>query len=90
MWLFPNVYSNSVTVLDIKDLNQVYNSLNPIVFVDNTNQLILDKINSLLPGQVYKCKKMNESFEGNKLSLNTKTYAIKVVRKITYHCPFQY
>ena len=52
MWLFPNVYSNSVTVLDIKDLNQVYNSLNPIVFVDNTNQLILDKINSLLPGQV--------------------------------------
>ena len=52
MWLFPNVYSNSVTVLDIKDLNQVYNSLNPIVFVDNTNQLILDKINFLLPGQV--------------------------------------
>ena len=90
MWLFANVYSKPVTVLYIKDLNQVCNSLNPIVFVANTNLLILDKINALLPRQVWKCKKMNESFEANKLSLSTKTYTIKVLRKITYHCPFQY
>ena len=39
MWLFPNVYSNSVTVLYIKDLNQVYNSLNPLRFKAKENVL---------------------------------------------------
>lgn len=90
MWPFPRVYSKSVTILYIKDLNQVYNALDPIVFVDNTNLLILDKKNGLFTKANLEMQKMNESFEANKLSLNTKTYTIKVLRKITYQCPFQY
>ena len=90
MWPVPRVYSKSVTILYIKDLNQVYNALDPIVFVDNTNLLILDKKNALFTKANLEMQKMNESFEANKLSLNTKTYTIKVLRKITYHCPFQY
>ena len=89
MWPFPRVYSKSVTILYIKDLNQVYNALDPIVFVDNTNLLILDKKNALFTKANLEMQKMNESFEANKLSLNTNTYTIKVLRKITYHCPFQ-
>ena len=68
----------------IIDLKIVSNSLFQTVFGDNTNLIVSDKIiNIFITKASLELEKMNEWFEGNKLSLNTKKSVLSLYYKST-------
>ena len=68
----------------IIDLKIVSNSLFQTIFGDNTNLIVSDKIiNIFITKASLELEKMNEWFEGKKLSLNTKKSVLSLYYKST-------
>ena len=63
---------HTLKILRCEHVGNVSNTLDPIVFPDDTNVISDKNVNSLSTSANLELQKMNEWFKANKLSLNTK------------------